>query len=73
LFVIAYVYRWSLRPEAGLTLELRVTAPSVVVARREIRRFLVAHDGVSWAIDCVTRETTRGRYAPRTLLLARRG
>ncbi len=52
------VYRWNLRPEKDLVLEVRVTAPSVAVARREIRRFLVAHDGSSWVVECVAREST---------------
>ena len=65
LFMNAYVYCWNLRPEAGLALELRVTAPSAVVARREIRRFLIDHAGASWTVECVTRET---RCVPRTLL-----
>lgn len=55
----AYVYRWILRPRAGLDLELQVTAPNVIVARREIRRFLVDHDGGAWAVEGVTREITR--------------
>jgi hypothetical protein len=62
--VKAYVYRWSMRPETGLTLDLRVTAPNAVIARREIRRFLVDHDGDSWTVECVTREITRAPYAP---------
>lgn len=53
-----YVYRWSIQPEHGFSLELKVTAQSVVVARREIRRFLVAHEGDSWAIESVSREPT---------------
>jgi hypothetical protein len=42
------VYLWSLRPEAGLAIELRITAESVVIARREVHRFLVEHDGTAW-------------------------
>ena len=59
----AHVYRWTLRAEIGLALELRVTAPSVVVARREIHRFLVDHDGSSWIVECVSREATRAPHA----------
>lgn len=53
-----YVYRWNIQPEAGLSLELRVTARNVAVARREVRRFLVDHEGDSWAIESVSREAT---------------
>jgi hypothetical protein len=65
--VRAYVYRWSVRPEEGLILDIRVTAPNVVVARREVRRFLVDHDGASWTVECVTRETTRALHVPRVI------
>ncbi len=52
----AYVYRWSMRPENDLMLELQVTAPSVVIARREIQRFLVDHAGTDWSVERVSRE-----------------
>ena len=51
-----YVYRWSMRPENDLMLELQVTAPSVIVARREIERFLVDHAGRDWSVERVSRE-----------------
>jgi hypothetical protein len=51
-----YVYRWSIKPEVGLTLDLRMTAPSVLIAQREVHRFLEDHDGESWGIEYVTRE-----------------
>ena len=60
----AYTYCWSLRPESGLTLELHVTAPNVAAARREIRRFLVDHDGGRWTVESVSREAA----GPRLLL-----
>lgn len=53
----AYVYCWNLRPDEGLALELRVTASSVAVARRAVRRFLVEHDAVAWSVECVSRQT----------------
>jgi hypothetical protein len=62
-FVKAYVYRWSLRPRGDVAVELRMTAPSVVVARREVFRFLVDHGGGSWTIECVSRETSRAPFA----------
>lgn len=55
--MIAYVYRWSIRPESGLMLELRVTAPNVVTARREVERFIVDHEGADWTVEHVSRET----------------
>jgi len=58
-----YVYRWNIRPEHGFTLELSVIAQSVVVARREVRRFMVDHEGDSWAIESVSRESTHAPYA----------
>jgi hypothetical protein len=58
-----YVYRWNIRPEHGFTLELSVTAQSVVVARREVRRFMVDHEGYSWTIESVSRESTHAPYA----------
>ncbi len=63
----AYVYRWSMQPETGLALELRVAAPSAVIARRELRRFLVAHDRDSWTVECVGREAVRVPHAPLVL------
>ena len=60
-----YVYRWSIQPENGFILDLRVTAESVVVAQREVRRFLVDHEGDSWTIESVSRETI---HAPHDLL-----
>jgi len=60
-----YVYRWNIRPEDGFALELSVTAQSVVVARREVRRFLVDHEGDSWTIESVSREST---HVPHELL-----
>lgn len=63
----AYVYCWNIRPEAGLGLEVRVTATSAVVARREIRRFLLDHAGGSWHVECVTREATHAPLAQLTL------
>jgi len=59
-----YVYCWRVRPEAGLTLDLRMTAPNVIVARREIRRFLVDHAGDGWTVECVTRETRLVPHLP---------
>ena len=59
------VYLWNLRPEAGLSLELRVVARSASVARREVRRFLVEHDGISWTIESVSRET---QHVPQALV-----
>lgn len=56
--MIAYVYRWSIRPESGLMLELRVTAPNVVTARREVERFIVDHEGGDWTVEHVSRETS---------------
>lgn len=50
------VYLFSLQPEAGLSVELRVRARSVSVARREVQRFLAAHDGSAWAVEGVARE-----------------
>jgi len=57
LIMTDYVYRWSIQPEHGFNLELRVTARSVAVARREVQRFLVDHEGSAWAIESVSRET----------------
>jgi hypothetical protein len=31
----------------------------VVVARREIQRFLVDHEGSRWTVECVSREVAR--------------
>lgn len=58
------VYLWDLRPESGLSLELRVVADNASVARREVRRFLEAHDGISWRIESVSREAL---YVPRVM------
>ena len=52
-----HVYRWTLRPETGLALELRITAPSAIVARREMTRFLAEHDGSTWIVEQVSRES----------------
>lgn len=57
-----YVYRWSIQPESGFRLELQVTAQSVVVARREVRRFLVYHTGDSWMIESVSREVIHAPF-----------
>lgn len=51
-----YTYCWKLRPGEGMPVELRVTAASMVVAHREVRRFLVDHDGADWTVDGVRRE-----------------
>ena len=51
-----YVYRWNIQPETGFHLELSMAAENVVVARREVRRFLVDHDGDAWTIESVSRE-----------------
>ena len=67
-----YVYRWSIQPESGFSLELSVTAKSVVVARREVRRFLVDHEGGSWTIESVSREIIRAPYEPLALPPERR-
>jgi hypothetical protein len=56
--VNVYVYRWSIRPEVDLTLDLRMTAPSVAEAQRKLRRFLFDHDGNAWEIESVSREAT---------------
>lgn len=53
------VYLWSLRPEEGLYVELRIVASSALVARRELRRFLAEHDGTGWKVESVTRENDR--------------
>jgi len=58
------VYLFSLQPEAGLSLELRVKARSVSVARREVRRFLEAHDGSTWAVEGVARERLHAAAHP---------
>jgi len=58
------VYRWNLRPEEGLSLELRIVASNASVARREVHRFLVEHDGAAWTVESVSREATR---VPRAL------
>lgn len=63
----AYVYRWSLKPEVGLALELRVTASNVIRARREIHRFLVDHDGNTWTVERVSRETSGTTHTPLSL------
>jgi hypothetical protein len=44
--------------EAGLTINLRLTAPSVVVAQREIRRFILDHAGEAWTLESIARETS---------------
>ena len=56
------VYLWSLRPEAGVDIELRITAENVSEARREFRRFLAEHDGSAWAVERVARETMRAPH-----------
>lgn len=53
------VYLWSLRPEDGLSVELRITAENASVARRRVHQFLAEHDGVSWTVECVAREMSR--------------
>ena len=63
------VYLWTLRPEAGLALELRITAESASVARRAVRRFLAEHDGGSWDVERVAREM---HQIPHVLVLAAR-
>ena len=63
----AYTYCWSLRPETGFVMELHVTAPNAVIARRELRRFLVDHDGSRWAVECVSREAARIPHIPLAL------
>lgn len=50
------IYHWSLRPEDGLDLELRIVAESAVVARRRLQRFLAEHDGRGWRLEHVSRE-----------------
>jgi hypothetical protein len=62
-----YVYCWSLRPETGFALELRVTASSAIVARREVDRFLIDHDGDRWTVEAVRRDTERAPFTLVTL------
>ena len=52
---LRYVYSWWLAPREGLDVELRVEAPSAVVARREIAVFLEHHDGLGWTLRGVRR------------------
>ena len=59
-----YVYRWSIKPEARLTLDLRMTAPSFLVAQRVVHRFLKDHDGDSWSIEYVSREDPQALQHP---------
>jgi hypothetical protein len=54
--VTSAVYLFRLRPQAGFSVELRVTAPSVSVARREVRHFLEEHAGSTWLVERVARE-----------------
>ena len=55
-----YIYSWFLRPRRGLEVELRIEAPSAVVARREIAVFLQDHDGLAWTLDGVRRWVAPG-------------
>jgi hypothetical protein len=59
------VYLWSLRPEAGLAIEIRITAESAASARREVHRFLAEHDGATWEVECIAREArvAHGEFA----------
>ncbi len=50
------VYRWSLRPETGLSIELRVVATNASGARREVNRFLREHGGAFWTVESISRE-----------------
>jgi len=50
-----YIYGWQLRPEEDLEIEVRIEAPSVLIARREMALFLEHHDGLSWTICGVRR------------------
>lgn len=52
----SYVYHWTLSPELGVRVDVRITAFNAIVARRYVRRFLVDHDGVDWRIESVSRE-----------------
>lgn len=62
-----YFYRWSLRPQEGMQVELRVAATSAASARREVSRFLQAHGAVSWSIESISREVDR---SPRRVPIA---
>ncbi len=50
-----YVYSWRLRPRRGLEVEVRIEAPSAIVARREVALFLEDHKGLGWALGGVRR------------------
>ena len=65
----AHVYRWCMRPGESVTLDLRVTASNVAIARRELHRFLMDHDGSTWSIVSVSREAPGGPDTQRTIQL----
>ena len=52
-----YEYIWQLQPESDLHLEVQVSAPSVLIARKRILNFLAEHDGAEWQIQSVSRTT----------------
>lgn len=54
------VYRFSIRPEPDMELEVRVKASNVADARRMVRRFFEEHDGRGWTVEHVSREASRG-------------
>ena len=60
------IYHWSLRPESGLILDLRITAESAPIAQRELCRFLAEHDGSAWPVEGVARESILAPHVPVT-------
>jgi hypothetical protein len=54
----SFVYKWSLSPQPGISLELKVVATNASLARREVIQFLAEHDGDSWTVESVCRMPT---------------
>ena len=51
----AYLYRWNLRLDPNLRIEVEVAASSAVVARRTVYEVLRDRNGVGWVLESVSR------------------
>jgi hypothetical protein len=60
----AYLYRWNLRLDANLRVEVEVAASSAVVARRTVHEVLRDRNGVGWVVESVSRTSRPAAVSP---------
>ena len=58
-----YLYRFRLHPDSGIDVEVALSAPSALVARREIERIVVHARGRRWIVDRVPASDAEVRAA----------